>query len=75
MCIFEVMLFILMWDFNMCTTKKWKDTRICGSLWSTYRIGQFVSTKAVGKNAREDVTHLYKYAESKYIMEKLYFLT
>lgn len=26
-------------------------------------IGQFLSTKAVGKYAREDVTHLYKYEE------------
>lgn len=27
-------------------------------------IGQFLSTKAVGKYAREDVTHLYKYEEA-----------
>ncbi|KAK3873095.1 hypothetical protein Pcinc_021851 [Petrolisthes cinctipes] len=31
---------------------------------TTDGIGQFVSTKAVGKNAREDVTHLYKYTEA-----------
>ncbi|XP_043255316.1 annulin isoform X1 [Colletes gigas] len=28
-----------------------------------YGIGQFISTKAVGKWAREDITHMYKYPE------------
>jgi hypothetical protein len=31
-----------------------------------YRIGQLISTKAVGKWEREDITRNYKYPESEY---------
>uniref|UniRef100_A0A0E9PMZ4 Uncharacterized protein n=1 Tax=Anguilla anguilla TaxID=7936 RepID=A0A0E9PMZ4_ANGAN len=30
---------------------------------STTRVGQCISTKCVGKDSREDITHLYKYPE------------
>lgn len=32
---------------------------------STTRVGQCISTKAVGSDEREDITHLYKYPEGK----------
>jgi len=38
----------------------------CNSLY--YRVGQFISTKAVGKWEREDITRNYKYPESEYNM-------
>lgn len=37
-----------------------------------YRIGQFISTKAVGKWEREDITSNYKYPESEYKMQHQY---
>lgn len=32
---------------------------------STAVVGQTISTKSVGSDAREDITHLYKYAEGR----------
>lgn len=37
-----------------------------------YRIGQFISTKAVGKWEREDITSNYKYPESEYKIKHQY---
>ena len=33
----------------------------------TYEVGQYISTKAVGSDEREDVTHLYKYDEGTHL--------
>lgn len=33
---------------------------------STTAVGQKISTKSVGRDTREDITHLYKYPEGRY---------
>ncbi|XP_036389447.1 protein-glutamine gamma-glutamyltransferase 2-like [Megalops cyprinoides] len=42
---------------------KFKNGRTARMGGSTTYVGQFISTKSVGKDAREDITHLYKYPE------------
>jgi hypothetical protein len=42
---------------------------LCQIFYFHYRVGQFISTKAVGKWEREDITRNYKYPESEYKMQ------
>lgn len=47
---------------DICTMMKKKDGSVSKVNTTTF-VGQKISTKSVGSDVREDITHLYKYPE------------
>lgn len=55
--------------------KSEKSTKDCVKLWEEIKaIGKYISTKAVGKNIREDITTQYKFLEGNQLMHLIFFI-